>query len=242
MPLSDLSMSLSTFLAALLVISSPLPAQLVVAAASDLAPLTADLARMFKTEIGATIQFTLGSSGTLKRQIENGAPFDVYLSANEGFVQELEGSGKILAGSRIVYATGRLGWAAKPEFRALEDLRRARLIAIPNPAHAPYGVAAREFLKSKGLWEELQPRIVLGENVRQAMQYFETGNVDAVITAWTLLKNKGMRIPEQEHPPIRQAGGVVARSAQPQLASRFLAWLRTPQVARMLTSAGLALP
>ncbi|MBX9601315.1 MAG: molybdate ABC transporter substrate-binding protein [Bryobacteraceae bacterium] len=233
---------MSTFLAALIVISCPLHAQLLVAAASDLAPLTAELSRAFEKATGSKVVFTLSSSGTLKRQIENGAPFDVYLSANEQFVRELADSGAILAGSFTVYAEGRLGWMGKPGITTIQDLRRARLIAVPNPAHAPYGVAARKYLKNIGLWDALQPRIVLAENVRQAMQYFESGNVDAVITAWTLLKDKGMQIPASEHPPIRQAGGVVARSSQPQLAGRFLAWLRTATVARMLTNAGLAVP
>lgn len=235
-------MSLSTFLAALLVIASPLPAQILVAAASDLGPVTAELATAFQKETGARIQFTLGSSGTLKRQIENGAPFDVYLSANEEFVRELEKAGQILAGSLTVYATGKLGWAAKPGINEVQDLRRARLIAIPNPAHAPYGVAAREYLRRKGLWDELQPRMVLGENVRQAMQYFESGNVDAVFTSWTLLKDKGVLLPPSDYPPIRQAGGVVARSAQRELAGRFLAWLRAPNAAKLLLSAGLGPP
>ena len=88
-------------------------------------------------------------------------------------------------------------------------------LAIPNPEHAPYGVAAREALENRKLWKQIQPKIVYGENVSQALQFAESGNADAVITSWTLLKGRGILLPDSWHKPIRQAGAVVKSSQQP---------------------------
>jgi molybdate transport system substrate-binding protein len=214
-------------------------ADLIVAAASDLAPLSDALARAFTA---APVKFTLASSGSLKQQIENGAPFDVFLSANDQYVKDLAKSGQVDASTVIVYATGRLAlWSRDGSVKSLDDLKKPEVkhLAIPNPEHAPYGVAARQLLQNRKLWTQIEPKIVYGENVRQALQFAESGNADAVITSWTLLKGRGILLPDAWHQPIRQAGAVVKSSAQPVLAREFLKFLSSPNGRKILDSAGL---
>lgn len=205
-------------------------ADLIIAAASDLAPIAPKLESAYKEKI----RFTLGSSGSLKQQIENGAPFDVFLSANEQFVHDL---GPLVSDATI-YAIGRIAiWPLK----SINDLKNKSVIhiSIPNPQHAPYGVAAKEALISQGAWKEVEPKIVYGENVRQALQYAESGNVEAVITSWTLLKGKGTLLPAEWHSPIRQTAAVVASSQQKEDARRFLKFLLSPEAQKILTDSGL---
>ncbi len=227
-------------------IPAPAFAQLLVAAASDLAPLDAPLTAAFQMASGRRLRFVFHSSGMLARQIQNGAPYDVYLSANEEYVRQLEESGDLLADTVRVYALGRLGlWSGRGRLGGLEALRHpeVRHIAIANPAHAPYGVAAKRLLIDRGLWNAVEPRIVLAENVRQAFQYAESGNADAVITSWTLVHDKGgVLLPADWHPPIRQAGGVLRRSASRAAAGEFLALLLSPAGRRILSEHGLTPP
>ena len=214
-------------------------ADLLVAAASDLAPLTSALEHGFTA---ARVRFTLASSGSLAHQIENGAPFDVYLSANDLYVKELAAKGDVDPATVVVYAYGRLGlWSKDGSVRSLEDLKNPRLkhVAIANPEHAPYGVAARQALESRGLWNTIQPKLVYGENVRQALQFAESGNAEAVITSWTLLIGRGTLLPESWHAPIRQAGAAVKSSSQPTAAREFLKFLTGPAGRRILESGGL---
>jgi len=221
-------------LAALLLCYSAHAEDLIVAAASDLAPLAPKLQQAYKEKI----RFTLASSGSLKQQIENGAPFDVFLSANEKYADDLGG----LVTDKIVYAVGRIAlWSPNGSVTSLADLKKGTVIhlAIPNPQHAPYGVAAREALESQGVWKEIEPKIVYGENVRQALQFAESGNVEAVITSWTLLFGKGMLLPSAWHSPIRQTAAVVKASKQPEAARRFLKFLMTPDTQKILKDGGL---
>jgi len=215
-----------------------------VAGASDLAPLTAALDQAFEKQSHTRVRFTLASSGSLARQIENGAPFDVFLSADERLVKELAGAGH-LEPDVIIYATGRLGlWSKDEQIHSIEDLKKPSVIhiAIANPEHAPYGIAARKALETQGLWRELQPKVVYGENVTQAMQFAESGNADAVITSWTLLIGRGALLPAAWHDPIRQAGGVVKPSGQPAMARQFLKFLTGPEGRKILQSGGLFPP
>ncbi len=224
-------------LAALLLCSfSARAADLLIAAASDLAPLAPQLERAYKEKI----RFTLASSGSLKQQIENGAPFDVFLSANEQYVKDLATAG--LATDVTIYAIGRIAlWSPNGSVISLADLKKKSVthLAIPNPQHAPYGLAARQALESQGVWKELEPKIVYGENVRQALQFAESGNVEAVITSWTLLIGKGTLLPAEWHSPIRQTGAVVKSSAQPEPARRFLKFLLSLEAQEILNNGGL---
>lgn len=211
-------------------------ADLLIAAASDLAPIAPKLEKAYPEKI----RFTLASSGSLKQQIENGAPFDVFLSANETYVRDLAAAG--LVTDVTVYAIGRLAlWSPNGSVASLEDLKNPSVIhlSIPNPQHAPYGVAAKEALESRGLWKTVEPKIVYGENVRQALQFAESGNVEAVITSWTLLIGKGTLLPAEWHKPIRQTGAILKSSTQADAARRFLKFLMSPAAQKILNDNGL---
>lgn len=238
---SNFSLLLST-IAMVTALNFPAQAQLIVAAASDLAPAQAELTQSFQKVTGEKIRFTSGSSGMLARQIANGAPYDVFLSANQQYVRELESAGHVVKDSVRVYGSGRIGlWSANGQVRRLADLTKGnvRHIAIANPQHAPYGVAARQILERAGLWTQLQPKIVYGENVRQALQFAESGNADAVLTAMSLLMGRGEMLPENLHDPVTQSGGVVTASKQKALARRFLEYLVSPEGVAILRKYGL---
>lgn len=218
-----------------------------IAAASDLAGVSKALSEAFEKQQGrkVKVRFTLGSSGILARQIENGAPFDVFLSANERYVVDLARSGRIEGFTTRAYASGVVGlWSLDGKITTLEALTKARTIALANPAHAPYGVAAKEALEKLDLWTRLKPKIVFGENVRQALQYAESGNADAVVTAWPLILGKpgAVRIPASLHQPIRQIGGIVKGSRRGEQAEAFLQFLTKGGGAAILESGGFQKP
>ena len=236
-PLLNLSVLLSS---SLLWSAEPL----LVAAAADLARTQASLSASFAKTAGIHVRFTFGSSGMLARQIENGAPYDVFLSANEGFVRELTKTGKIVPDSVVNYASGRLGlWSRSGRYRKLTDLLdpAVRHVAIANPVHAPYGMAAREALKRQGFWEKLEKKLVYGENVQQAFQFAQSGNADAVITAWSLVHDRGgVLLPDAWHQPVRQVGGAVAGRPNTEAARRFLRFLAGPEGRKILEKSGFA--
>lgn len=218
-------------------------AEILVGAASDLSPLAEDLAKSFLEKSGYSVRFTFASSGTLAQQIQNGAPFDVYLSANESFTKRLVASGHILGDSVRLYGRGRVGlWSKTGAIRTISDLLLPGVLhlALANPSHAPYGLAAKQVLEKRGVWAKLSGKIVYGENVRQALQYAESGNADAVITAWSLIFDKGgVQLPAAWHEPIRQTGAVVTSSKNPEAARRFLNFLISPEGRTLLGRFGL---
>jgi molybdate transport system substrate-binding protein len=233
----------TSFGGALLAQSAP-SRTLLVAAAADLAPLEVPLSQGFARQSGLAVQFTFGASGMLARQIEFGAPYDVFLSANEDLVEHLVVTGHAERASVTLYASGRLGlWSAHAPLASLADLAQSRYvtIALPNPAHAPYGVAAVELLKNTGLWPKLQTRVVYGENVRQALEYAASGNADAVLTAWTLLRLKpGAKLLDgKDMPVVRQSGAVVTGSPHAAAARAFMAYLLSPAGQATLRNEGL---
>ena len=220
---------------------------LLVAAAADLAPLEVQLTQGFAVVHGGPVRFVFGASGMLARQIENGASYDVYLSANEQFVQQLAASGRLHKDTQACYATGRLGiWSARTHIKEIEEITKPsyRLIAIPNPAHAPYGAAAVAMLRRLGLWEKVEPKAVYAENVREALEFATTGNAEAVLTAWTLLIRKpgAILLPDSSHPPILQFGGVVKGSANETRARAFMHFLLSPAGQEILRRGGLYPP
>src|SRR5258708_3284234 len=231
--------------AALLAAASLRGAEILVASASDLAPLGSRLEQAFQKSTGDTLRFTFASSGSLARQIENGAPYDVFLSANEKYATDLAAAGKLDAASVVIYAQGRIAlWSPHGAVRSLDDLKRADVkhLAIPNPEHAPYGIAARQALEQRGAWKDVEPKIVYGENVRQALQYAESGNAEAVNTSWTLLIGRGTLLPRQWHAPIRQAAGIVQASGQKAAAARLLKYLTSTEGRKFLEAGGLFAP
>lgn len=189
-----------------------------VAAASDVEPAFTEIGRLF-TQKSATqrkVVFSFAASSVLAQQVEQGAPFDLYAAANTELVEKLVAGGKIVRGSSRPYARGQLAVyrkkdAAPPSLKALlaDDYKR---IALANPAHAPYGQAAVQALRSAGLFDALANRLIYGENVRQAHQYVETGNADVVIGALALAlqeKQSYLVVPENLYSPLVQVLGVV---------------------------------
>ena len=210
---------------------------LTVAAASDLQPMQSELARALPD---CQIRISFASSGTLARQIAAGADFDLFLSANEAFVRQLVNQRHALAASVVPYALGRLALWSRGGTPKWEDLPRATRISIANPALAPYGAAAKQALERKGLWAGVERKLVYGENIRQALLFAETGNVDLAITSWSLVHGRaGVRIPADWHDPITQTAVITARSRNREAAARFTTWLTSPAGQKVLSSHGL---
>src|SRR6185503_17842028 len=165
-----------------------------VAAASDLQFALPEVAAAFHRASPQRVELSFGSSGNFARQIQQGAPFDLFMSADEGFVHRLADAG-LTRDRGSLYAVGRIvlmapaasTLALDPRLDGLRrDWERVRRFAIANPEHAPYGRAAREALEKLGLWTQVQERLVLGENISQATQYLSTGAAEAGITALSL--------------------------------------------------------
>lgn len=209
--------------------------RLTVAAAADLIPAFTEIGARFTQETGIGVDFSFGSTGQLAQQIQQGAPVDLFAAANQSFIDQLEQAGRIIPGSRAIYAVGRLTlWTRSDSplnLTSLADLTdpAIRHIAIANPEHAPYGVAAREALQTAGLWGVLQPKLVFGENVAQTLQFASSGNADVAIVALSLsVQGEGGRwvlLPEDLHNPLIQALAVIEGTAHETEARRFAAFV-----------------
>jgi molybdate transport system substrate-binding protein len=202
-----------------------------VAAAADLRLALSEIARLYQERTGREATLTFGSTGQLTQQIEQGAPFDLFLAANDAFIERLQRGGHTMPGTEIRYARGRLALVTSPNLRPpvteLRDLTAPaiRYIAIANPDHAPYGVAAQDALEALGLWGTLRPRLVYGENVQQAMQYVLTGQADAGIVAIALAIPSPLQwtlVPQELHRPLDQALAILRRTRQEAEARAFV--------------------
>lgn len=224
-----------------------------VAAAADLLYAFEELEDGYERRCGCDVVLTFGSSGQFATQIEGGLPADVFASADIGYVDALEGKGLVVSESIEVYAVGRIVLAV-PAGSSLEPTDLGLLtepgidrIAMANPEHAPYGVAAREALESAGLWESVQAKLVLGENAAQASQFVETGDAQVGIIALSLAAQREGRlrytlIDEGLHSPLRQAAAVLARSEQPELARGFIDYINSPEGRPVMREFGFLLP
>lgn len=239
----------------LLLLIATLPAlaaePLRVAAASDLTYVMAELAAGYERQAGTPVRLTFGSSGNFYSQIANGAPFDVFLSADVEYPRRLEQAG--LAEAPLVYGRGRLAlWARRggPQVgRGMQGLLDARRIAIANPQHAPYGRAAVAALRHFGVYDRLRDRLVLGENVSQAAQFVESAAAEAGLLALSLalappLRAKGDHwvVPEDAHPPLEQAAAVIAKSPRREAARAFLRYLQSDAAREVLRRHGFEVP
>jgi molybdate transport system substrate-binding protein len=220
-------------------------ATLTVAAAADMASAEAALSSSFqKSYPPDSVRFVFAASGALAQQISNGAPYDLFLSANESFVDQLAINRKILPDSVRVYALGELGilWR-DTKLHEISDLKQdwVRFVAVANPRLAPYGAAAQQSLEHESLWDSLRSKIVFGENVRQALQLFDSGNADVVLTSYSLMAGRpgAAVVPADWHNPIRQKAGIIAASQNVDVARLFLAFLRSPEGSRILAAHGL---
>jgi molybdate transport system substrate-binding protein len=225
--------------------------EIVVAAAASLQFAFQGIAARFEQETGQHVRLVFGSSGQLTQQIENGAPYDLFAAANQEYIDRLLGQGLVLENSIELYARGRIVLAVNRqsglEVRKLEDLLLpdVRHIAIANPEHAPYGLAAQQALQSAGLWEQLQDKVVLAENVRQALQFVQSGDAQAGLIAlaeanvpeisWTL-------IDESLHVPLDQSLAVLASAKEPELARQFSAYINGTVGRPLMRQYGFVLP
>jgi molybdate transport system substrate-binding protein len=249
-------------LACLLVLAAlaqPRPAaaqDISVAAASDLTFAMGELAPGFERATGHKVKLSTGSSGNFFVQIQNGAPFDLFFSADANYPRQLEAAGFTEPGSLYVYALGKIvlwvrndspldvskGWAAVTD-------PRAGKIAIANPLHAPYGRAAEAALRSAGIYERVAGKLVLGENISQAAQFVESGNADIGILALSLATAATMKthgrwwlVPQDSYPPLEQAAVVLRSSQKKDVARAFLAYVRSAEGKAILQRNGLGEP
>jgi len=228
-----------------------------VAAAADLTYALPEIAALFARESGREVKLVFGSSGNFATEIANGAPFEVFLSADESYVAALARDGRTLDAG-VLYAEGRIGIFATPGAAfaadgALAGLRAAlarggvRKFAIANPDHAPYGRAAREALAHAGLWDALAPHLVLGENVAQAAQFIRAGAAEGGILPLSLARAPAFAktgqfalIPADWHQPLRQRM-VLLRGAGA-TAQDFAAFVREAPARAVFRRYGFLLP
>jgi len=211
----------------------------------------------YTKETGQAVKISFGSSGNLTNQIRNGAPFDIFFSADEDYPRQLIAEGLAEKDTLYCYAVGRLVlWIPADSPLDLSKLGMKALlepsikkIAIANPAHAPYGRAAEAALRHFGIYDQVSSRLVLGENVSQAAQFVESGNAQAGLIAFShalapALKDKGRywTLPLDAYPTLNQAAVVLSRSKQREVARRFLEFLRSPEATSLLDSYGFSVP
>lgn len=241
---------------ALFVSSFPLHATAetaLVAVAANFAEAAEALAGPFRAASGHDLELTTGSTGKLYAQIGEGAPFDILLSADDATPARLIEEGNAVAGSSFTYAIGKLTlWSSDPARigadgpAALED-PSLRFVALANPDLAPYGVAARQVLQSLGLWDALQPKIVMGQNIGQAHSMVSTGAAEVGFVALSAVMSprapaQGSRwdVPQDLFTPIRQDAVLLNHGAENPAAQAFLDFLRTPEAAVVIEGFGYA--
>lgn len=240
-------------LGGVLVFASCLHAQtLRVAAAADLQFAMNDLAAQYERSAGMKVALSYGSSGNFRAQIENGAPFDVFFSADAQYPRQLVKAGVAEAETLVVYAQGRLViWAppgeklglAEKGFEALKDARVVK-IAIANPEHAPYGRAAVGALKRAGIYEQVKGKLVYGENVSQAAQFAQSSSAQIGIIALSLTFAESLKsgecweIPTDFYPPIEQTAVVVKGSSNKAAAKAFLEFVKSEDGQKILSKYG----
>lgn len=223
--------------------------EITVAAAANLTDAFGEIAKRFTVRTGLKVTNSFGATADLAKQIENGAPFDVFASADLEHVEELARKGLLDESPRGVYARGRLVLWVPPNGKAsierVEDLAGASKIAIAKPDVAPYGQAAVESLKALGLWEKVEPKVVYSQNVSQAKQFAQSGNADAAFIPRSLVKEGEGRAVEMDaklHAPIDQAVGVVRASKRQDAARRFVEFLLSDEGQAILKSFGYDSP
>ncbi len=230
--------------------------EITVAAAADLTFAFKDIAAKFQAQSGDTAKLSFGSSGNFFSQIQNGAPYDLFFSADISYAKKLEDAGLAEPGTLYQYAVGKIVlWVPSGSkldvSKGLQGLNDPAIhkIAIANPDHAPYGRAAVAAMKHDGIYDQVKGKIVLGENISQTAQFVQSGNAEIGIVALSLalaptMKDKGtyFEIPAQDYPPIEQASVVLKASKNKDLAKKFIAFLKQPEAAGIMTGYGFMVP
>jgi molybdate transport system substrate-binding protein len=236
----------------------PQPTTLHIAAAADLRFAFPDLERRFHaSHPETTLAADYGSSGNYYSQIRNGAPFDMFLSADMEYPNRLAAEGAAVADSLFIYGTGRIVlWVPAQShldldrlgIHALEDAS-VHHVAMANPQHAPYGRAAEAALRSLGVYERIAPKLVIGENISQTFEFVESGAAEAGLIAESLALAPAMRakgrwweIPPGSYTPLKQAGIILSRAKNFRAAAQFRSWMMGPEARPILTRYGFSLP
>jgi molybdate transport system substrate-binding protein len=257
--------SFRTLLAACLLLSAPSgwgqerkdAAELVVAAAADLSTALKEISDGYEHKTGVKVKLSFAASGALMQQVQNGAPFDLFFSADMDYPRQLIAAGAADGATLYQYAVGRLVlWvpADSPldaQHKGMNVLLdpRVKKIAIASPQHAPYGRAAEAALRHAGIYDQIADRLVLGENVSQAAQFVESGNaqVGFVALAHAIApamqdKGKWWEVPAEFYPPLAQGVVALSRSQHRKEAAGFLEYIKTREAAEMLRKYGFTLP
>lgn len=222
-----------------------------IAAASDLQKAFTELAKDFEKKTGIHAEINFGSSGLLAKQIEQGAPFYLFAAANKSFTEQVVSAGRCDGSTAQLYARGRLVvWTAagKPAPVTFDDLAKPEYtkIAIANPEHAPYGVAAKQALQNAGIWDRVANRIVLGENVSATLLYAKNHDADAAIVALSLsMVTEGgttLRVDPALHDPLDQQLVVCGKGAEADLARQFATFLGGKDGREVMIRYGFILP
>jgi len=222
-----------------------------IAAASDLQRAFTELGTEFKTRTGITPEFNFGSSGLLAKQIEQGAPYFLFASANKAFADKVVKAGRCDGATARLYAQGRIVvWTApgKKAPTSLAELANPEFkrIGIANPDHAPYGVAAKQALEKAGVWTQIQDRIVLGENIQAAMLIAKNGDVDAAVVALSLAVvadgGASLKIDPALHAPLDQQLVVCGKGAEADDARKFADFVTSREGREVMSRYGFQLP
>ena len=230
--------------------------EIAIAAASDLNFAIKDLIAEYEKATGNHVKLSLGSSGNFYAQIQNGAPFDLYFSADIGYPKKLEEAGLTVPGSLYRYAIGRIVlWTNHTSHRdvskGLEGLRDSAVkkIAIANPKHAPYGRAAVAAMEHYKVYDAAKDRLVLGENISQAAQFIESGACDVGIIALSLALAPTMKaagtyweIPGEAHPPLEQGAAILKSSKEQKTAQQFVEFMRSTRGQEIMHRYGFTAP
>src|SRR3954452_15051578 len=249
-------MKIATFLLILIVTVPSQAQEVTIAAAADLRSAFDEISSAFQTETSLHVKVVYGSSGNLFQQIQNGAPFDLFFSANSAYPKALEAANLTVPESYYEYARGHIvlltsvtsAWDLQQGLKVLLEPSIKR-IAIADPGHAPYGQAEVAALKSQGIYDQVSRKIVVGENVAQAASFVTSGAADIGIVAKSLAvlpsaraRIRFVEIPANQHPPIQQACVLLKSSAEQEAARRFLTYIQGPEASKILQQYGFVVP
>lgn len=226
--------------------------EITIAAAADLQYAMQDITTRFQNENGKTVKVIYGSSGNFFQQLQNGAPFDMFFSANLDYPKKLEAAGLTEPGSYYEYAKGKIVvWVRNDSKINLNSGLKALLnpsvnkIAIANPLHAPYGQAAVSAMQKEGIYEKVKDKFVLGENISQTASLIVSGAADIGVLALSLASSPNMKgkgryaeIPSDQYPPIVQASVILRSSKNKAVAQQFLSYMKSPAIANLLKQYG----
>jgi molybdate transport system substrate-binding protein len=240
------------FLIVTTVVTPAFAESVLVAVAANFVPPFREIAIEFETATGHNVQVATGSSGNFYSQIKNGAPFDVFLSADMERPKLLEDEGLGVKDSRFTYAIGRLVlWSPNADLVKGEETLRSKTfkrLAIANPKTAPYGVAAMQAMQKLELWQNLQPQIVMGESLGQTMGFIESGNAQLGFVALSQvldpkIKGQGSRwdIPSHLHEPIKQDGILLTKAKDNATAKALMEFIGGPQAKKIIERYGYEL-